>query len=408
MKIALISSTFLPSHDGVSITLFERLKKLSQAGHSVLCLVSSYAPLENIYPNWSEYVGSIFPNVEVVPLPSVTWMGVPQERNPQKSSIAIIENALTKFKPDIIQVEEPERLWSTMFVLPGLSYAKAHNVPCIASYRTNFIDYIQDYAPWWLVKISQSALLLLTRSIYNQYSKTVVGSEFVFQKLQSWGIKNVDYAQVIGPPLVDNPEQMRSLNFFQDFYDLSGIDNTVKVLFLGRLSPDKNWEFNCEYLANLKSQTGMKKFTIIVAGRGELEGYIASSSFAQELAPVMLGEVPHDQVSRLLANVDLHVTSSLKETFGRTVQESLYVGTPVLAPDCDWSRNLIKANFNGILYKSQDGKDFIDKLTRLINQPDDRIKFHNNIRSSYTQISSTNDPTHKWIEYLHKQVESSR
>jgi len=407
MKVAIICSTFLPAQEGVSITLFERLKKLSEAGHSALCFVSSYSELKDIYPNWSDYVGCIFDNVEVFPLPSKQWMGVKRERNPIQTSISMINNALQKFQPDIIQVEEPERLWTTMFTLPGLSYAKRHNIPCIGSYRTNFIDYIQDYAPWYLVNIGKSALLWLTRWIYNQYSKTLVGSEFICQRLKSWGIKNVDYAQVIGAPLVQNPEKMKVPNFFQEFYGLSDIDNTIKILFLGRLSPDKNWEFNCKYLPKLKYQLGIAKFTIIVAGRGESEDSIISSSFAQELSPVMLGEVPHNQVSQLLANVDIHVTSSLKETFGRTVQESLYVGTPVIAPDCDWTRNLITPNFNGVLYKPQDGKDFIEKLTKLINQPNPRAKLGNNAISNYAKISSKSDPTYQWIEYLYEKIEKN-
>ena len=289
-----------------------------------------------------------------------------------------------------------------------MAYAKRHNIPCIASYRTNFIDYIQDYAPWWATNLGKSALLLLTSWIYNQYSSTLVGSQFVCQRLKSWGIKNVNYARVVGSPLVKNPEQMRCTHFFRDFYDVNDVDNTVKLLFLGRLSPDKNWEFNCKYLPQLKYQLGINKFTVIVAGGGELEDSLRSSSFARELSPVMLGEVPHNQVSRLLANVDLHVTSSLKETFGRTVQESLYVSTPVVAPDCDWVRNLITPNFNGVLYRPQDGRDFIEKLTRLINYKSDRAKLRTNILSSFAQMShNLNDPASNWIEYLQEKIKES-
>jgi hypothetical protein len=132
MKIALISSTFLPIHDGVSLTIFERLKKLSETGHSVLFLVSSYAEIAHVYPNWSDYIGNIFPRVKVVALPSKGWMGIEQERNPQRQSLSIINEALVDFKPEIIQVEEPERLWSTLFTLPGLSYAKEQIVQVIS------------------------------------------------------------------------------------------------------------------------------------------------------------------------------------------------------------------------------------------------------------------------------------
>ncbi len=391
--------------EGVSITLFERLQKLSQSGHSVLCLVSSYEQLEDIYPNWSNYVGSILDNVEIVPLPSQRWMGVERERNPLRSSIAIIDRALERFKPDIIQVEEPERLWTTMFSLPGLSYARHYRIPCIASYRTNFIDYLPDYIPEWAVDISKFAVLFLNKWIYNQYTNTLVGSKFMAARLKSWGINNINYARVIGSQSVSNPEKLRQTNFWQNSYGLSEVDDTVKILFLGRLSPDKNWEFNCQYLPQLKQQPITKKYSIILAGKGELEADLQQSTFARELSPIMLGEIPRDRILPLLANVDLHVTSSLKETFGRTVQESLSVGTPVLAPDCPWTRNLVTPDFDGVLYKAQDGRDFILKLTELIEGSDTRALLRANAYSSLERSSNQQDPASEWIEYLQNQIQ---
>ena len=396
MRIAIISSTFLPAHEGVSITLWERLQQLSQSGHLALCFVSSYEELNHIYPNWSDYVGDLFEGVKVVPLPSQRWMGVERERNPVRSSLAIVDRALEQFQPDIIQIEEPERLWTTMFVLPGLTYAKRHRIPAIASYRTNFVDYIPDYAPWWAAKASQFAVLQLTKWIYNQYSATLVGSKFIARRLKSWGIDNVQFARVIGPQSVSHPQQLRSPNFWQDFYQLPNIDRTVKILFLGRLSPDKNWEFNCQYLTQLQ-QHNLPPYTIIIAGTGELEDELRQTLTG--LPVVMLGEVTRDRVLPLLANVDLHVTSSLKETFGRTVRESLSVGTPVLAPDCPWTRNLITPNVDGILYRAQDGADFLGKFTDLLKKADLRATLRANALSNLSR-SKTPDPASEWLEYL--------
>ena len=92
MKIAIVSSTFLPAQEGVSITLFERLQQLDRDGHSVLCFVSSYREVGYLYP---------------------------------------------------------------------------HNIPCIASYRTNFVDYLSDYTPWWATGMSKLLVRQLTRWVYN-------------------------------------------------------------------------------------------------------------------------------------------------------------------------------------------------------------------------------------------------
>ncbi len=405
MKVVIISATFLPSHDGVSITLYERIKQLSAAGHEALCFVSSYQEIAEIYPKWSDYVGDLFPNVQIVSLASEEWMDVPQERNPKRSTLKAMEAAIAKFQPDIIEIEEPERLWTTLFSLPGLKYSRQNNIPYIGCYRTNFIDYIPDYVPSFLVSLAKAGALFLTKWLYNQCSITLVGSRFIETKLKDWGIKNVDYAKVIGPPVIKNPQALKQHDFFAENFNLSDVDQTVKILFLGRLSPDKNWDFTLQHLAKLKQKNISKKFTILVAGRGELDEAIATSTFAQELPTEILGEVSHEQVPSLLANVDFHVTASLKETFGRTVQESLYVGTPILAPDCDWTRNLIQPDQNGVLFNPESGDDFIQKLADLIENDGDRQCLSENILVNH---SEKNDPSYIWIEYLQQQIDQAR
>lgn len=404
MKVVIISATFLPSHDGVSITLYERIKQLSVAGHEALCFVSSYQEISNIYPKWSDYVGDLFPNINIISLDSEEWMDVPQERNPKRFTLKGMEEAIAQFKPDIIEIEEPERLWTTLFSLPGLKYARQNHIPYIGCYRTNFIDYIPDYVPNFLVGIAKTTALWLTKWLYNQCSITLVGSRFITTKLKNWGIKNVDYAKVIGPPVIKNPQTLKQADFFAQYYDSPDIDKSIKILFLGRLSPDKNWDFTLQHLAKLKQENITQKFTIIVAGRGELDEAIATSDFAKELPTKILGEVSHELVSKLLANVDFHVTASLKETFGRTVQESLYVGTPILAPDCDWTRNLIQPNQNGILFNPDNGEDFIQKLAGLIENEGDRQQLSKNILANH---SEKNDPSYIWIEYLKKQIQQT-
>ncbi|BAW96920.1 glycosyl transferase, group 1 family protein [[Synechococcus] sp. NIES-970] len=404
MKVAIISSTFLPSHDGVSITLFERLKALSNRGHQVICFVSSYQEVADIYPRWSDYVGDLFENVTIVPLPSVAWLGIPQERNPKRGSLGLLEMTLGEFAPDLIQIEEPERVWTTLFTLPGWLYAQKKQIPYIGCYRTNFVDYLQDYAPVWLVYPAKLMAMVLTRRLYKKCSVTLVGSDFVAERLNQWRLPNVVCMPVIGPPQIANPQMLKQADFFQQHYGLSDLDQRVKVLFLGRLSPDKNWAFTLQYLSALRGQSLTQDFVLLIAGRGELAEAIAQSEFAQTLPTVMLGEVPHQQVPRLLANVDLHVTTSLKETFGRTVQESLYVGTPVLAPDCDWARNLIEPEVNGYLYSADSGEDFIEKLAQLIDSPGDRQLLQNNIQRYHQQRTAQPDPSQRWIDYLESQV----
>ena len=110
MKIAMISSGFFPVIDGISVAVFNRLQKLSQYGHQVLLFCPDYSSLAEIYPNWRNYTGNIMPGVTVINLPSTASIGLDFERDVTVKSYKIVVQELDNFQPDIVHVDEPERL----------------------------------------------------------------------------------------------------------------------------------------------------------------------------------------------------------------------------------------------------------------------------------------------------------
>lgn len=110
MKIAIITSGFLPVVDGVTVADFNRMKKLSQWGHQVRVFCPDYSSLASVYPNWQDYTGEILPNIEVVNLPSDAFMGLDFERNVSWRARPYLMQSLEEFQPDILHVDEPERL----------------------------------------------------------------------------------------------------------------------------------------------------------------------------------------------------------------------------------------------------------------------------------------------------------
>lgn len=97
--------------DGVTVSAMMRLQKLSQWGHEVLFFCPDYSTIESVYPNWREYSGNILPGVRVYNLPSTPFLGLDFERNPSIKSYSILLKELEKFQPDLVHVDEPERLF---------------------------------------------------------------------------------------------------------------------------------------------------------------------------------------------------------------------------------------------------------------------------------------------------------
>ena len=371
MRIAIFSSGFFPVIDGVSIALLNRLQVLDKIGHQVLLLCPDYSALEPIYPNWQDYTGQILPNVKVVNLPSTEALGLDFERDVNLNAYPIALQELQNFDPDIIHVDEPERLGIRFFKIPGINFARNTQIPCVSFFHTNYLDYIDDYLPLSTVIITSIkwALERLFVKIYNTYDVTLVSSRVTQNKLIKMGIKNTVYAELLGFDSTQFHSELRINDFFQNRYNIAGIENKIKLIFIGRLTPDKGWNFTINALSRLKQIGAVDQVALLIVGEGPLRNQISKN-----LSPLMphlhfLGRVNPDQIPALLANSDIHVTTSEKETRGLTLIEALAVGIVVLAPRSGGVIDSIQDGDNGFLYNPQDQDDFLKKLMLLIDNP---------------------------------------
>ena len=368
MKIAIICSSFFPVIDGVTIAVFNRVKQLSELGHQVLLFCPDYRAIAYIYSDWQDYIGEIFNNVRVINLLSTKSIALEFERDVTIKSYFIVVKELKKFKPDIIHVDEAERLGFCFLKLPGVKYAKQNNIPCVAWFHTNYIDYLDDYfkLPFGINKLIEKALSLIFSKIYNSYNLTLVSSSVTYNKLAKMGIKNLHYAELLGCNVKRFNNQNKDNNFFKDNYKLPNLNNKVKLIFLGRLTPDKGWNFTLSSLAKLPPST-LGKIAVIIAGDGTLKEEIK-----QTLKPLindtyLLGRISPQSIPALLINSDVFVTNSEKETRGLTVIEAAAAGISAIAPRAGGVIDTIHNGETGFLYQPQNQADFLAKLELLIN-----------------------------------------
>ncbi|MEM9508845.1 MAG: glycosyltransferase, partial [Cyanobacteria bacterium P01_E01_bin.35] len=192
MKIAIICSSFFPVIDGVTIAVHQRLKQLSLMGHQVIVFCPDYSPIKHIYPDHQQYTGEVFPGVEIINLPSSKAIALEFERDVTIKSYQIVIKHLEKFQPDIIHVDEAERLGICFLKLPGVKYAQKQNIPCVTWFHTNYLDYLDDYfnLPLGLNKLLKLILSAIFSKIYNSYDLTLVSSTITEKKIKKIGVKN--------------------------------------------------------------------------------------------------------------------------------------------------------------------------------------------------------------------------
>ena len=393
MRIAIITSGFLPLIDGVTVSGWQRVRILSQTGHQVLLFCPDYSSLAKEYPNWQNYTGNILPGVRVVNLASNSFVGLDYEPNVTRGSYQKVLSELKQFQPDVIHVDEPERLYVGGFWrVAGIDYAKQTSIPCIGFFRTNFLDYLSDYFP--LPKpVFAGVKFLLTKLIvwvYNSYDLTLVTSKITYPKVVDLGIKNARYGNLVGFDRDRFTTDLRQTDFFKSQYGLPQVDELVKVVFLGRLYPDKGWNFTLDALKTLSQQMDLSKIAIVVAGDGPMRQEIATELSKLTSNFYLLGRVVPKDVPALLSNCDLHVTTSEKETRGLTILEALAAGIPVIAPRSGGVIENIQDGSNGFLYTPGDRQDFASKLKTLVEDRSLRQKMGDRTRTSVIEYSWEN------------------
>ena len=402
MKVALICSSFFPVVDGVTIAVLKRLEQLSRLGHQTIVFCPDYRPLAEIYPDYQDYVGKILPGVEIISLPSSKAIALEFERDLTPQSNQIINQRLEQFQPDIIHVDEAERLGLCLLKLPGVSYARRHHIPCVTWFHTNYLEYLDDYLrlPLGLNRLVKKVLGLIFVKIYNAYDVTLVSSSVTAHKIQQLGIKNTVQAELLGY----DAEQFQATaktdlsSLIGDRYNLSKLQHKIKLIFIGRLTPDKGWNFTLEALAQLPPEI-MERLAIMIAGDGTLTQTIETK--LKQLTPevYLLGRIPPETIPELLSYGDIFITNSEKETRGITVIEAAAAGIPAIAPRAGGVIDTIVDGKSGWLYQPQDQADFLTKLTGLVLNSDLRESMGaaaQKIASQYTWEQTVNNLLNLW------------
>ena len=412
MKIAIICSSFFPVIDGVTIAVYQRLKQLSILGHQVVVFCPDYSAIAQIYSNYRQYQGDILPGIEIVSLPSAKAIALDFERDVTAKSYQIVREKLAELKPDIIHVDEAERLGLCFFKIPGIKYAKQHHIPCVAWYHTNYIDYLDDYLslPFGLNKLVKQLLKLIFAKIYNSYDATLVSSSVTKQKIEQLEIENAIDAELLGCDVARFKDVTKTSNYFSRQYNLPDLKDKIKLIYLGRLTPDKGWDFALRSLTKLAPEL-TDKIAIIIAGDGNLKSKI-EQDLRQIISDIyLIGRIEPRGIPELLVNGDIFITNSEKETRGLTVIEAAAAGIPTIAPKAGGVIDTIKDGETGFLYAPQNSEDFLSKLTLLISDRDLRQSMEYKAKQQAEQYSwekTVNNLVEIWLQQIEKYSRSKK
>jgi hypothetical protein len=203
-----------------------------------------------------------------------------------------------------------------------------------------------------------------------------------FQILKYLNIKSeqIRVAMVIPDMSSDNKNLVSNSTY------LNENNNTLKIVWLARISKDKNFPFVFDILANIN-------FDLIFDIYGPIEDpeiWDICNKKIQTISSLIKvnykGELNPVFVKSVLRNYDLFILPTFAENYGHSISESISVGTPVLISDntpwrnlsdleVGWDFNLNNINaFVNVIYE-------LAKLTK-----EDKIKNRLKIVEKYNQI----------------------
>jgi len=338
VRIALITDTYSPQVNGVTTVVRRIAETVRTAEHAVAVVAPRY-------PDQSDVGGSDELRVRSLPFPPYPSirLSLPAHRR--------VARFLDGFVPDLIHVATEGPLG-----VVGRRYALRHGLPLVTSFHTDFPKYARHYGtPWleplvwrWLVRFHRPARLIHTPG------------EAVWKELRQRGLER---AVLWGGGVdVDHFRPYRRDIGWRRW--LAGGDDTVVVLHVGRLAPEKNLDVLVDAWTKAHAVLGQRA-TFVIAGDGpSTRSLISRLRFVRQL-----GFVDREALARLYASADLCVLPSSSETCGLVALEAMASGLPVIAADAGGLRESVRPNLNGLLVPPHDASGFGDAIVALALDP---------------------------------------
>lgn len=325
MKILIATDAYWPNINGVAISVESFKNELEKLGHEVFI----FAPCYNYRIKTDKRIMNKNNKLKnVYRFKALKLFFSKNDRLVYKTEIKKFFKIADEIKPDILHIQTE---WSMGRFLS--KYSKKRNIPLVMSYHTNweeFASYIKfwpkRYIPWLVKYILNKVTENIDVAIYPTKSMIdILEKNNIFNKekvIIPTGI-DIDYFQKIS-----RDERKNSPFIINKYPELKG---HKILLYVGRVSPEKNIEFLIDGFEILRKKRSDIKFLIVGDGisKGDISKYIKSKNLDNDI--YLTGFIGRDKINEVYSFSDLFVFSSVVESQGLVVIEAMASATPIVA-----------------------------------------------------------------------------
>lgn len=298
-----------------------------------------------------------------------------QKDNVWKDILGILESE--KDRPDIIIIHFPTYYLNLLNEL-----SRQFNIKIIGVFHNFDIKNIEKKDTRKLIIKNINAVGFRSRMIKKRFYQNVnpeIEHEFqVHSGVPDDVINNIDY------------------NLLDNFGH-----NTVEILYVGKLNPQKNVDLIIRALKKLDSKYNFK-FTIIGNGQEKtrLNKLVERSKFKNKIE--FKSAISREKVLEKMKQSDIFVMPSTNETLGLVYLEAMANGCITIGTIGEGIDGIIKNNYNGILVKPNDLDSLKKSLERIMNLNEEKIReLQLNALNTMKKYSETNVAS-MYLKEIHK------
>jgi glycosyltransferase involved in cell wall biosynthesis len=342
MRIAHFTNSYKPTISGVVTSISNFRKGLLNNGEEV----QIFAPKYNGFVDQEPFIFR-FPAIDLNEMADISLI---------LPIINFIKPTIMGVKPDIIHSHHP--------ILMGdmaATIAQELNIPLVFTFHTRYEKYIQDYLSL-VPELSGKIVETIVRRYLEKCSLVIAPTKHIQEQINSY---NID----VPVPIIPSPIDLQK---FQNLHpkgvrDLLSIGDEDLLMYLGRLSPEKNLEFLISAFAMIHAERSNCK--LVIAGDGPIKDQLGDQAKAAQIneAVVFTGAIPHKNVPHFMAAADLFVFPSTNETQGLVLLEALAANTPVVAVDSAVNADILSEG-SGILVDENKGL-FTEAVLSVFDEP---------------------------------------
>lgn len=338
LKIAIVTETWPPEINGVALSLLQLCQGLQKQGHKILLIrPEQKAKCQDFTPEQECLVMS-----QAIPKYPTLQFGWPQYLK--------VSKAFEKFVPDVVHIVTEGPLGLT-----AMQAAKAKAIPISSGFHSPFQDFSRFFDLAFLVKPIQKYLCWF----HNNTQVTCVPSKDTQEGLRGFGITCPLVVVGRGVDTIRFSPKHRSENLRKQW---DADENTRVMLYVGRLSPEKEVQVLIESYANLQN-IQPHKTKLVIVGDGPDFARLKSLPAAKDV--IFTGSLRGQDLAVAYASADVFVFASQVETFGNVVLEAMASGLPVIAYDYACAHQYLAHGVNGWLSPLGQINHFIQQIYQL-------------------------------------------